>query len=222
MLKKKNFQNITSLLFLAFTLLTAMPCQGKLLREMWISMPDSLSLLLNKNMRLEMVELQDMKVKSEVNNALGEVSVLDTLTADFAQVRLGKACTWQMKLLPLEQQDSVLCLVRTFAGPEKESDVLFFDQQWQPLETDRFFPTGALGGMEDRLLLRPDTMTEARFAELKAMVEPVMVAAVLFEHENAIVFRLALPLLSTEDKEKLNAIKMQRKFNWNEGKFNES
>ena len=65
-------------------------------------------------------------------------------------------------------------------------------------------------------------MSETRFAELKAMIEPRMVSALLLQNENSLVVRLSLPLLSAEDKKAVNAIKLQRSFNWNGKTFKES
>ena len=73
---------------------------------------------------LEFAELQEMGVKAEVKNLLGETSVMDTLTADFAQLRTSKSATLQMKKLPSANGDSLLCVVKTFAGVEKESELL--------------------------------------------------------------------------------------------------
>lgn len=207
--------------FLAF-LGGSLDVAAKSMKDLWLSMPDSLANSLNKNLRTELLDLQDMGVKSEVTNLLGSDVVLDTMTTDFAQVRLSKAATMQIKLLPLQQgKDSLICMVKTYSGPEKESEVLFYNQQWQPLPLADFFSGKTMDDIASSLLVKPDTMTEARYKELEGMVEPKMMSAILLQHEDIIVFRLSLPLLSVEDKEQVNAIKMQRKFNWNGKEFNE-
>ena len=76
--------------------------------------------------------------------------------------------------------------------------------------------------LAETLVQKPDTMSESRFADLKAMIEPKMVSALLLQNENALVVRLASPLLSADDKKAVNAIKLQRKFNWSNGSFKES
>ena len=194
---------------------------AKSMKDLLVSMPDSIVPLLNKNLRTEFVELHEMKVKAEVNNLLGETSVMDTLTRNFLQIRLDAACTLQVKMLPSTGDDSLLCVVRTFAAPEKDSEVLLFDQQWRALDTSRLFGGKGLSDVQESLMQKPDTMGERRFQELKTMIEPRMMSAVLFEHDNSIVFRLSLPLLSEEEKREVNAIKVQRKFNWNGKCFNE-
>lgn len=195
--------------------------EAKSIRELWISMPDSIVPLLDKNMRTEFVELHDMKVKAEVNNLLEETSVMDTLTQNFIQVRLNTVATLQIKMLPYTDGDSLLCVVKTLAAPEKESEVMLFDQQWHSLDMSHLFNGKDLSAVMERLIQKPDTMEEHRFQELKAMIEPRMMSAILLEHDNSIVFRLSLPLLSIKEKKQVSAIRMQRKFNWNGKSFNE-
>lgn len=203
-------------------LMVAFAAHAKSLRELWVSMPDTLVPALTQNMRVEFAELQDMKVRAEVTTSLGDTSVMDTLTTDFMQVRLNRVCTLQFKILPQTDGDSIICMVRTLAAPEKESEVMLFDQQWRPLELKRCFDGGDLQSVCESLIQKPDTMSVTRFEELKAMVEPKMMSALLMQHEDAIVFRLALPLLSAEDKKLILPIKVQRKFKWNGRMFNRS
>ena len=203
----------------ACLLLASTGVGARSMKDLLVSMPDSLLPYLDKNLRQEMPELQEMGVKAEVKNLLGENSVMDTLTTDFLQIRMSKLSTLQMKRLPAAEagSDSLLCVVKTFAGPEKESELYFFDQNWKPVDVD--FDLNSLAAS---LVQKPDTMSEERFVELKKMIEPQMVSATLLQHENAMVVRLSLPLLSADDKKAVNAIKLQRKFNWDGKTFKES
>jgi len=208
---------IRSIMICACLLLASLGIGAKSMKDLLVSMPDSLMPYLDKNLRQEMPELQEMGVKAEVKNLLGDNSVMDTLTADFLQIRMSKLSTLQMKKLPAESGDSLICVVKTYAGPEKESELYLFDQDWKSL--DAGFD---LNSLTSSLVQKIDSMTEERFTELKKMIEPKMVSASLMQHENSIVVRLALPLLSADDKKVVNAIKLQRKFNWNGKTFKES
>lgn len=204
-------------MMLACLLLASSTVGARSMKDLLVSMPDSLVPYLDKNLRLEFAELQEMGVKAEVQNLLGDTSVMDTLTADFVQLRTSRVSTLQMKKLPVSGGDSLLCVVKTFSGPEKDSELYLYSQDWKPLPCS--FDLQSLAGA---LVQKPDTMNEERFVELKGMIEPKMVYALLLQHEDALVVRLSLPLLSEEDKKQVNAIKMQRKFNWNGKTFNES
>lgn len=212
---------IYTLLLAAMTVLPQ-SADAKSMKDLLVSMPDEVMPYLPKNQRLEFAELQEMGVKAEVKNLLGEVSVMDTLTQDFVQVRMSKVSTLQMKKLPMENGDSVICVVKSFAGPEKESELYFFNQEWKALDANPFLGGKRMEDLAETLVQKPDTMSESRFADLKAMIEPKMVSALLLQNENALVVRLASPLLSADDKKTVNVIKLQRKFNWNGKSFKES
>ena len=209
-------------IMLACLLTASLGMEAKSMKDLLVSMPDSMMPTLNSNLRLEFSELQEMGVKAEVKNLLGEVSVMDTLTQDFVQVRMSKVSTLQMKKLPMENGDSVLCVVKSFAGPEKEGELYFFSQEWKALDANPFLSGKRMEDLAETLVQKPDTMSESRFADLKAMIEPKMVSALLLQNENTLVVRLASPLLSADDKKVVNVIKLQRKFNWSNGSFKES
>lgn len=206
----------------ACLMMASMGMEAKSMKDLLVSMPDSVVPYLNHNLRLEFAELQEMGVKAEVKNLLGETSVMDTLTADFAQLRTSKSATLQMKKLPSANGDSLLCVVKTFAGVEKESELYLFNQDWQEQDASRIFDGKSLQELASGLVAKPDTMSEAKFEELKGKIELKIVSALLLQHENSLVVRLALPFLSADDKKAVNAIKVQRKFNWDGEIFKES
>ena len=203
----------------ACLMMASLGMEAKSMKDLLVSMPDSVVPYLNHNLRLEFTELQE---KAEVKNLLGETSVMDTLTADFAQLRTSKSATLQMKKLPSANGDSLLCVVKTFAGVEKESELYLFNQDWQEQDASRIFDGKSLQQLASGLVAKPDTMSEAKFEELKGKIELKIVSALLLQHENSLVVRLALPFLPADDKKAVNAIKVQRKFNWNGKTFKES
>ena len=214
-------KKIRLIMICACLILASTGVGAKSMKDLLVSMPDSLVPYLDRNLRLELPELQEMGVKAEVKNLLEENSVMDTLTADFLQLRLSKVAILQMKKLPTGN-DSLVCVVKTIAGPEKESQVMLFDQDWNSKDVQTLFDGKSLQQLASTLVQKPDTMSEGRFTELQSMIEPQMVNALLMQHDNSIVVRLSLPLLSSEDKKAINVIKMQRKFNWNGKTFKES
>lgn len=191
---------------------------AKSLRELWTSMPDSILPVLDKNMRLEMVELMDMGVKPEVKNLLGENCVMDTLTSDFLQVASSEVSSLQLKLLPQDSGDSILCVVKTFQAPEKESEVAFYNQAWQVVDAKSCLDE-SVASVDSYFLVKPDTMREERYHELMASLEPKMFYAELSPEEYSIIYHISTPLVTKEEKTQLQALALQRKFNWNGKKF---
>lgn len=196
----------------------AAPVSAKSLRQLWIDMPDSILPYFNKNLRMEFVDFLDMKVKAEVKNLLGGNCHMDTLTADYLHVALNESADLEIKLLPCTDGDSILCWVKTLKGPEKESELCFYDQGWNHLDTKQMMGGLTVSDINKTLIHKPDTITESRYEELKDMIEPEITGFSLSMSENTITAKLSLPLLAEDDKKAVNAILMQRKFKWS-GKF---
>lgn len=208
------------LVVLLVTVALSVSVHAKSLRDLWISMPDTLMPILDKNLRIEFVDLKDMGVKAEVKNLLGENSVMDTLSTDYLQMTTSASSSVQMLLLPRSGSDSLLCVIKTFLGTEKESEVRFYDQQWQEVNSQDLLPADAYT-LDGYFKAKPDTMSEEKFRELHLALEPKMWGVELSAADKTLVFRLSLPLLSNEEKVQLNALLMQRKFKWNDKTFNE-
>ena len=56
----------------ACLMMASMGMEAKSMKDLLVSMPDSVVPYLNHNLRLEFAELQEMGVKAEVKNLLGE------------------------------------------------------------------------------------------------------------------------------------------------------
>ena len=173
------------------------------MRDLWLTMPDSLCTCLDRNLRTELLDFVDMGVKAEVKNRMNGQSTMDTLTADYTRVRLSESSAIQLKLLPA-QTDSVVCMVRTFSAPASESFVSFFSTSWQPIASD--FGLSGVGVMQG--------------TDAEASADPVMVSASLSPVHPEITFSLSIPVATAEEKQQLSAILVQRKYKWEGGRFN--
>lgn len=182
-------------------------------RQMWTAMPDSLCRYLNRNLRLELVELKEMGVKAEVKNLLEGNSQLDTLTADYLRVRPSKAMTMELRRLPAAK-DSVYCLLTTWQGPAAYSVVDIYNSRWQRLSSQSF----------DKLLPpdfmhKPDTMTTARYEELLLVPDPCLVKASLSPKDNSLSLSLSLDLITKEERKEVEALLSERTLMWDGKKF---
>ncbi len=192
-------------------LLVMATSQAKDIREIWLSMPDSLILYLDKSMRIEMVDYIDMQVKADVKNTLQGSSVMDTLTHDFLQVTLNEACTLQMRTLPTEDGDTVFCLVRTFRGPQAESEVCIYRQDWQKTRQLTFTP--------EAFIVKPDTMTTATFDDLKHMMDVILVGASLSVDAPTLTVSASAVNLTKGEADKIRPILPSRILLWNGKEF---
>ncbi|MBO4850420.1 MAG: DUF3256 family protein [Prevotella sp.] len=188
----------------------------KTMRQLWVDMPDTIVPYLNNTKRTEMVDFYDMGVRAETTNRLASVTVLDTLSSNFAGITLNEAASMQLALLLSDSGDSILCMVRTFKGEAPESSISFYDTKWQPQETSNFIDCINT----KQLMEKPDTMDVDAYDRLTALIDPVMVEAVFLPEENAIAFQLSTPLVTREERQRLETILKQRKVKWNGKRFN--
>ena len=204
----------TKILLLVLVVMTVFGNAKASVREAWLMMPDSLLPYLNKNQRLELLELRDMKVKAEVKNLLNGNTVMDTLTTNYLSLTLSPSSSMQMKVLPGADGDSVICVVRTFSGPAAESTVELYRSDWT---LQRTLPLAQEG--VDAFVSKPDTMNLTKFNELKAFLKPLLVAATLSPSEDSLSLEVSVPLASKADRKAVEAILLQRKVNWTGSMF---
>ena len=107
----------------------------------------------------------------------------------------------------LSSCDSVLCVVRSWDGPKRDSEVQLFDRQWKPLQ-------GPLTFSADSFVCRPDTMSEERFSRLVALLDPIMFSVSLSPAENVLLVKLSPVVPNPDDEKAIEQILVQRKLKW--------
>lgn len=107
----------------------------------------------------------------------------------------------------LSSCDSVLCVVRSWDGPKRDSEVQLFDRQWKPLQAPLTFSA-------DSFVCRPDTMSEERFSRLVALLDPIMFSVSLSPAENVLLVKLSPVVPNPEDEKAIEQILAQRKLKW--------
>ena len=199
---------LTFMALLLFLPLGLVEVDARSVRDVWINMPDSIVPYLGGSQRVECVDFYEMHSKAETSNMLGGKSHIDTMTVNFLQATLTKSSVMQMKLLPASNgRDSVVCLVRSYLAPERESRVTLYTLDWKPI--------GHVDFCADEYIARPDTMTAERFEYLKTFLDPVMFSVELVPNENSMVVGLTTNAVGVEDKKALDSILVQRKLTWN-------
>lgn len=188
-------------------------CYAKTVRQLWLGMPQSVVPYLDANMRMQCADFYDMHSGTSTDNQLGGKTRIDTLTTEYLSATLSDASDIQMRLLPVAgSPDSLLCVVRSWIAPERESEVRLYNQDWQPVGNSITFSLS-------QFVSRPDTMTEARFSYLLSCLDPVMYSATLSVVDQSLSVEVSAVVACPEDKEALNAVLVQRKFNWDGIKF---
>ena len=213
-------------------LLLPLTVGAQTVRDLWLSMPPSFAPYLSTSLRTQCLDFYEMHTDAQTDNALKGKSRIDTLTSTFLAATLSKAHTLQMKLLPasgsglgaasasasgsasgsgssssLSSCDSVLCVVRSWDGPKRDSEVQLFDRQWKPLQAPLTFSA-------DSFVCRPDTMSEERFSRLVALLDPIMFSVSLSPAENVLLVKLSTVVPNPEDEKAIEQILVQRKLKW--------
>lgn len=217
-------------------LLLPLTVGAQTVRDLWLSMPPSFAPYLSTSLRTQCLDFYDMHTDAQTDNALKGKSRIDTLTSTFLAATLSKAHTLQMKLLPasgsglgsasasvsgsgssmvsasgssssLSSCDSVLCVVRSWDGPKRDSEVQLFDRQWKPLQAPLTFSA-------DSFVCRPDTMSEERFSRLVALLDPIMFSVSLSPAENVLLVKLSPVVPNPDDEKAIEQILVQRKLKW--------
>lgn len=202
---------ISLILMLVFSMETSL---GKTMREVWIDMPDSITMYLTKSMRTELADYVDMKVSAATKNAIGDTVRIDTLTSDYIAVTLSESSKLEMKLLP-KNGSNIICMVRTYYGTAAESIISFWQLDWQQL------PDISMPALENiELIKKPDSLSVTEFNKIKAMISPKMIEMRLSPDDNSLLLSYSLPDVNKEDSELIKSILVQKKINWNGEIFN--
>ena len=82
------------------------------------------------------------------------------------------------------------------------------------------FEGGDYYELASRLTQRPDVMSKARYDELCAMIDPVMLSAKLSIADNVLHVKLSLPLLKADDQRKLSSVMNPIDLHWDGRGFN--
>lgn len=208
---------------------------GNSIRELWIAMPDTATVYLDSLTKRDMLYYYDNGVGIVASNIFGDSTSIDTITDGYMCVNMSKAMQMQLRVFTKTDSTQVICMVRTYKSDDGlaandsdmmadvaggESDVAFFDSEWRQLDDMYGLP---LCLDEDSLLSQltflPDTMTQKRYAELRSMIDPVMLLATLSADTETITLTLATPMLRKDEREDVKTIIVSREFKWNGSMF---
>ena len=126
--------------------------------------------------------------------------------------------------IQLKVIDDMLVLARTVGVEYKESEVTFYDKQWN-LKSSWIYGCNNSEMMPDDkitfkdLVVKPDTLSEEQFERLKLFLDPLLVSADLSEFTNEITLSPYVPMLTDEEKKEISPILKQKTFKWTNRKF---
>ncbi len=202
-------------------------------KDVWLSMPDSLIVYLDKSKKKEMTNLFEMKAKAETTTVFEEKAVLEDMTDSYISVKLNNATMLQMRVLRTLQDKEIICVVKTLSSPQKESEVDFYSTDWKLISSlnkkekcpfimrsDKNKNGAGLDDIKKTLFIKPESMRNDEFESYKQLINIELVSAELSKEEETITFKLSLPLLSEDEMKKASSVISETKLRWNVDSFN--
>lgn len=116
--------------------------EAKTIRELFADEPDDIFILLPKSTRLDMLDYFDVGKMVKVENSLSsgkKVSRLLKVTDSSIDVAVTQSSQVSMTLLTSTKADSVIAVVQTYQVPYFDSQISFYDVDWNKLNTSKYF-----------------------------------------------------------------------------------
>ena len=136
-LMNRFFKTIISLLIVCF----ALTGEAKTIRELFADEPDDIFMILPKSTRLDMLDYYDVgrmvTMESNMTSNKKESRLLKVSDSQI-EVALTGASQVSMTLLT-ENSDSIIAVVQTYQLPYFDSQISFFDTNWNRLNTKKYF-----------------------------------------------------------------------------------
>ena len=194
----------TVVLLLMLLLCSSMSAQS--LREMFVNMPTELLPLLKQNDRLDLIDLYDAKMSAPVTNRLDGKSRLKELTGDYLLLSLSASSSMQIKMLPTQNGDTLLCVVNTVLAEAADSRISFYGKDWQPVD-GKLFDSPAIADF----FLPSDSVKE-----VQELADIYLVEFRLSPDDNTLVAEYTQPrYMSKEDSERIKPLLRKISYEWN-------
>lgn len=171
------------------------------LREVWIEMPDSILPYLSKSQRTELADYVEMKAEPVVLDVFGDSVRIERMTNNYLLVKASEVTLLEIKLL----DNNTLALVQTWKAPAAESKLSLFNLQWQPKEAVVEY---------NENIVKPDTMTDEEFNDLKSLMYPRLKEYRLSPENNSLSVSWNYPLLSKEELKRMVDLLKPQVLNW--------
>jgi hypothetical protein len=181
--------------------------------EMFVAMPDSVIPYINKELRQDLVNMKN--IDPETNASLATMFkskiVLKNISDNMLTFDIGSVGFEMARLKSNDNGDSIYCLLRTVATPEKETYIYLYDKDWKLLRQLDY------GDMD--FLKKPDTMQVDEYQELTSMAEFTLIEAHFGEQPEVLELICDFPMLTADEKKRIKAFGLQRKLKWDGESF---
>lgn len=185
------------------------------MRDVFAAMPDTVLTLMTKNNRLDCIDFIENNMEAKVRNRFDGQTVLRAMTDDYLDLQLTASCRVEMKLLPVADSVSYICMVRTYSSPEKESVVTLYTQDWKPLPADKYLTPPAYKAF----WTMNDTIDVSETERLQRLQDMHFVTAELSRDSMLLTFRLQPACTDKDESARMQAVLRPVVYAWRGGRF---
>lgn len=133
-------KKLINILFVAI-LLFAAKAEAQNMRTIFLEMPDSILPLLTSTNRADCTDFIEAGMKARVTNRFDGHSELLELTTDYLKMKMTSHTELQMKLLPISNGDTIICMINTVCAEACDSHIRFFTKGWKELTPQKKYFT---------------------------------------------------------------------------------
>lgn len=191
-----------------FSFFSANFVNAQTIEDCFINMPDTILPYVSKDNRDVLMHFADdsKDTLGIVDTVLGGKAWISKKTSSLIVFHPTSNLDLELALVP-SPTDSLICLIRTYKASEAESVVQIYDMKWNPISS---VPLN-----RDIKAFLPDSLQQTGVDEIKSMMEFTAIKATFDSNDvTTIILSLSCPLLSQEDKERMNSSFVQRNVKW--------
>lgn len=167
------------------------------MRDVFANLPDSIFPLITRNNRLDCIDFIENNMPAQVKNLVDEPIELLALTDDYLDLKMSGVSHAEMKLVRVSDSLSVICLVKTYAGPLRDSSIRFYDTQWKALPWVR----AGVSDVEAFLTAVPEGEEERKRDVTAQLREQPFISAALHKDSALLTLTLQTGELMKKDRE---------------------
>lgn len=117
---------------------TSLTCGARSVKDFFVSAPQQVIPLLDKNSRLDMIDYFNSGLGTSTPNSLGGGSAITTLSADRMNVKLTEGNSMELALVQ-SGNDTLLVVINTVMTPVPDSKMAVYSPDWNANVTSRAF-----------------------------------------------------------------------------------
>lgn len=113
-------------------------CQAKTIGELFVDEPGYVIPLLDKRVKMDMIDYQKEGIGKVFNNALGSGSYITSSSDNHISLQVTKSSQVELMLIA-NKKDSVILAISTVDMPAKDSRVECFNTKWEKVDEKKYF-----------------------------------------------------------------------------------